>query len=323
MAKPEIFILNYPNSWQLSFLLHSLNATVHNNDSASFMVPIEERLHLLLPVRTQLYLNDDAHFTQLSRWDVSWGVRFAFTSGINYFMSEVGDNWSLCTLRPTAAQQTVAKQLIYFSPSPSCSFAIVLWEAIIKWHHVKITSFFSFFQTGERTSPWESVGKKCFGQCKGSLKFYDQPKVTLGTVSTWAWITYRKATYHPGRAFVADPHHKGATQKKQPEVGREKKGNWWVKMLFSVKWRTGKSVWGPISRFHLKVRPNQPTKQTKKGIALLFVFIMKRTKGPNVKFVSRGRHHHHRRSLYAKKKRRRWSSQWLWPTSQPRFCLAD
>lgn len=33
---------------------------------------------------------------------------------IIYFLSEVGDNWPLCTPRPTAAQQTVAKQLIYF-----------------------------------------------------------------------------------------------------------------------------------------------------------------------------------------------------------------
>lgn len=128
---------------------------------------------------------------------------------INYFLSEVRDNWYLCTLRPTAAQQTGAKQLIdFFSP---CSFAIVSWKDIARRRHVKdwpdfskVLSSSSLLQTGERTSSWESVGKKCFGQCEGSLKLHDQPKVTLGTVlplgegfSARARITYRKATYLP------------------------------------------------------------------------------------------------------------------------------
>lgn len=150
--------------------------------------------------------------------------------GINYFLSEVGDNWSLCTRRPQLRNR------LQLSSSPPLPLLVLLQlycenVDIVRWRHVKIQphfffkliSFFFSFQTGERTSSWESVGKKCFGQCKESLKFYDQPKVTLGTVSPRAWITHREATYHPGQAFVAGRHHEGATQKKQPERGRGKK----------------------------------------------------------------------------------------------------
>lgn len=136
---------------------------------------------------------------------------------INYFLSEVRDNWSLCTPRPTAAQQTGAKQLIDFRPTPPTLPLLVLLRlyrektlsggVMLKTGLIfpKVLSSSSPLQTGERTCSWESVGKKCFGQCEGSLKLHDQPKVTLGTVlplgeaySARARITYRKATYHPG-----------------------------------------------------------------------------------------------------------------------------
>lgn len=185
-------------------------------------------------------------------------------------------------------------------------------------------------QTGERTCSWESVGKKCFGQCGGSLKLHDQPKVTLGTVlplgeaySARARITYRKATYHPGWCLHGWPSQWGSNKKPAWGGGREKEGQLMSEdaSRCEVTEKSKEPGGLSISWSHPKdeARTNQKNnkekkRKKKKGLHFIFLvgFIMKRAKVQMSSScqepvtTTAGPYRQQRQ------RRRRRSSHWLW-----------